>query len=43
MIANIIGVGLLFFFVLDAPYNVAIMAGSVIAGTAPGVAIPVAF
>ena len=43
MLVNMIGVGLLIFFVMDAPYHVSIMAGICIAGIAPAVAIPLAF
>ena len=43
MTANILGVGLLVFFVLKAPYHVSIMAGTCIAGISPAVAIPLVF
>lgn len=43
MFTNIIGIGLLFYFYVDAPYHVSIMAGTCVAGIAAAVAIPLAF
>lgn len=40
---NVLGIGMLFYFLLDAPYHVSIMAGTCVAGIAPAVALPLGF